>query len=73
MRISRLEWDDYRVEHIAEHDVEPDEVWQVCEDHSHRAQREGHNRYRVFGQTAEGRYLFIVLEHINISRLLRAI
>lgn len=26
--------------------------------------REGRNRYRLYGQTAEGRYLFVVLEHV---------
>jgi len=26
VRISHLEWDDYRVEHVAQHDVEPDKV-----------------------------------------------
>ncbi len=35
MYISKLEWDDYRVEHIAEHDVVPHEVWEVCNDDSH--------------------------------------
>lgn len=65
MRINRLEWDDYRIEHIAQHDVEPGEVWEVCEDPLHRAYREGHDRYRLYGQTADGRYLFIVLEHVE--------
>ena len=65
MYISRLDWDDYRIEHIAQHDVEPDEVWEVCEDPLHLARRQGHNRYRVYGQTADGRYLFVVLEHIK--------
>lgn len=55
MYISRLDWDDYRIEHIAQHNVEPDEVWEVCEDPLHLARREGHNRYRVYGQTADGR------------------
>jgi uncharacterized DUF497 family protein len=27
--------------------------------------RQGHNRYRLYGQTSEGRYLFVVLEHIE--------
>jgi uncharacterized protein len=63
MLISQLEWDDYRVEHVARHNVEPDEVWEVCEDPLHLAHREGHNRYRLYGQTAGGRYLFVVLEH----------
>jgi len=65
MFISGLEWDDYRIEHIARHNVEPYEVWEVCEDPLHRAHREGHNRYRVYGQTAEGRYLFVVLERVE--------
>ena len=65
MRISRLDWDDYRIEHIAQHNVGPDEVWEVCEDSWHLAHREGRNRYRLYGQTVEGRYLFIVLEHVE--------
>lgn len=65
MRIGRLDWDDYRIEHIALHDVEPVEVWEVCRDPLHLAHREGRNRYRLYGQAADGRYLFIVLEHIE--------
>lgn len=65
MRIGHLEWDHYRVEHIARHDVEPDEVEQVCQDPLHLAHREGNNRYRLYGQTISGRYLFVVLEHIQ--------
>ena len=63
MYISRLEWDNYRIEHIARHAVEPDEVWEVCEDLLHLARRQGRNRYRLYGQTTNGRYLFVVLEH----------
>ncbi len=65
MYISRLDWDNYRIEHIARHIVEPDEVWEVCEDLLHLARRQGRNRYRLYGQTANGRYLFVVLEHIK--------
>ena len=65
MYISVLEWDDYRVEHIARHNVEPGEVWEVCEDPHHLARRHGQNRYLVYGQTADGRYLFVVLEGIR--------
>jgi uncharacterized DUF497 family protein len=61
--IRNLSWDDYRVDHIARHGIDPDEVWEVCTDRSHLAHREGQNRYRVYGQTATGRYLFVVLEH----------
>ena len=65
MRIGRLSWDDYRVEHIARHGVDPDAVWEVCSDPLHLAHREGHSRYRLYGQTAKGRYLFVVLEHLE--------
>ncbi|MEZ4859848.1 MAG: BrnT family toxin [Caldilineaceae bacterium] len=65
MYISKLEWDNYRIEHIARHDVEPDEVEEVCDDPLHRARREGRNRYRIYGQSAAGRYLFVVIEHIQ--------
>jgi uncharacterized DUF497 family protein len=65
MRISKLEWDDYRIHHIAQHKVEIDEVWQVCTDPFHLAHREGHNRYRLYGRTAGERYLFVVLEHVE--------
>lgn len=67
MRIDRLLWNDYRIMHIAEHGVEPEEVWEVCEDESHRAQREGQNRYRLYGQTTDGRYLFVIIEHVARS------
>ena len=49
MYIDRLDWDDYRVEHIARHDVEPHEVSEVCNDRSHLARRQGRNRYLVYG------------------------
>ena len=65
MHISRLDWDEYRVDHIAMHDVAPDEVWEVCCDPFHLAHREGQQRYRLYGQTSDGRFLFVVLEHLN--------
>lgn len=67
MRIKRLEWDDYRIEHIAEHDIEPHEVSEVCEDSRHLAHREGRNRYRLYGQTRQGRYLFVILEQVETA------
>jgi uncharacterized protein len=51
-----------RIEHVARHNVGPDEVWEVCCDPLHLAHREGTNRYRMYGQTESGRYLFVVLE-----------
>ena len=65
MRISKLDWDDYRIDHVAQHGIELEEVWEVCEDSLHLAHRQGGNRYRLYGRTMEGRYLFIVLEHVE--------
>ncbi len=62
MYISRLEWDEYRIDHIALHGVEPDEVWEVCADPFLLGRRQGANRYRLYGQTENGRYLFVVIE-----------
>ncbi|MBI3961008.1 MAG: hypothetical protein HY328_19520 [Chloroflexi bacterium] len=55
MYISRLEWDEYRIDHIALHGVETDEVWEVCADSFHMARRQGVNRYRMYGQSESGR------------------
>ncbi len=63
MRIAELTWDEYRVDHIALHGVEPEEVWEVCTDPFHMARRQGRTRYRLYGQTMAGRHLFVVLEH----------
>lgn len=65
MRITKLVWDENRISHIAQHSVEPEEVWEVCEYPLHLARRQGRNRYRLYGQTAAGRYLFVVLEHVE--------
>jgi len=65
VRIDSLEWDNYREQHIARHNVEPDEVWEICRDALHLAHAEGNSRYRVYGQTDDGRYLFAILERIR--------
>lgn len=67
MYIGELEWDDYRIEHIAQHGVEIEEVWETCEDPFHLARRQGHCRFLLYGQTEDGRYIFVVLEHIEDS------
>ena len=67
MYISDWDWDDFRIEHIAQHDVEPEEVWEICEDPQHLARRQGRNRYLLYGQTGDGRYVFAVLEHVEGS------
>lgn len=57
-----LDWDDERVEHIAKHQIEPEEVEAVCQGR-HLRERGRKGRLYILGQTEEGRYLFIVLAH----------
>ena len=68
MYIKELVWDNYRIEHIARHDVEPHEVQEVCDDNVTIAYRQGRNRYRIYGQTLAGRYLLVVLDRLDGSR-----
>ena len=64
MRIERLLWPKSRIDHIARHNVTPEEVEEVCfgRPRVFRAESEGPNPvYYVLGQTDAGRYLFCVI------------
>jgi len=64
MKIHQLIWSEERVDHIAEHNVHPEEVEQVCFGKclALRARATGVNSvYYVLGQTDSGRYLFCVI------------
>ncbi len=67
MRQVEVEWDEDAIEHIARHQVEPEEVEEVLAGRYllFRGQR---RRYYVLGRTEAGRYLFIVLERREKSR-----
>ena len=70
MCIDELVWDEWDVEHISAHGVEPEEVEEVCEAKQHIARRAastpyGLTRYRIYGRTYDGRYLFIVLDRLR--------
>jgi uncharacterized DUF497 family protein len=62
--INDLLWDDKNIEHIAAHDVSPTEVEDICSG-SNYCKKENRNRYLLRGQTAEGRYLMVVVEGIG--------
>jgi uncharacterized protein len=72
MEIREFEWDDNNIEHIARHDVFPDEVENVAFDDDPwiRKGRKG-TRY-VLGYTVAGRYLFVVyvLKGKGIARVI---
>jgi len=62
--IHELIWPEDRVDHIAAHDIEPEEVEEVCFGLALilRARSTGVNPvYFVLGQTGAGRYLFCVV------------
>ncbi len=59
--IKRLVWDDWNETHIAEHEVIPDEVEEICQANS---QTEGakKGRIRVTGLTKNGRLISVFLD-----------
>jgi uncharacterized protein len=62
--INEVIWTEERVEHIAAHNVTPDELEEVCFGQSLvlRTKASGKNPvYHVLGQTTDGHYLFCVL------------
>jgi uncharacterized DUF497 family protein len=62
MHIGRIRWDERSIEHIALHPVEQDEVESVAFGRHHARRGREENRYGIYGQTEEGRYLFIVVD-----------
>lgn len=64
MLIDELLWPQDRIEHIARHQVRPEEVEEVCFGKAwiRRARAAGKNPvYYVLGQTGSGRHLFCVV------------
>jgi uncharacterized DUF497 family protein len=64
MKIRELIWPEDRIDHVASHGVEPEEVDEVCFGRAlvQRAKSEGKNPvYYALGQTTAGRYLFCVV------------
>ena len=60
MIIKKLIWDEWNIEHIARHSVEPEEVEEVCKSKNlFTKARSG--LYRMVGQSDDGRYLTILL------------
>jgi Protein of unknown function (DUF497). len=67
MRQVEVEWDEDAIEHIARHQVEPEEVEEILAGR-YLLFRGRWRRYYVLGRTEAGRYLFIVLERRERSR-----
>jgi uncharacterized protein len=59
MEYLSFEWDEQNLEHIARHDVDPDEA-EAAIDNYPLILRTAENKYLAYGQTDEGRFLLIV-------------
>lgn len=59
MEYLSFEWDERNLEHIARHDVDPDEA-EAAIDNYPLILRTTDNKYLAYGQTDEGRFLLIV-------------
>ena len=60
MIIKKLVWDTWNIDHIARHNVEPEEVEEVCQSRN-LFERGRDGTYQITGQTEAGRYLSIVV------------
>jgi hypothetical protein len=64
LRIESLEIDDHILDKIeSRHGVSLEEVEQVCLSEKRHARRSREGLYKLFGQTAAGRYVLVVLAH----------
>jgi uncharacterized protein len=61
MRIDFFDWDKDNIDHIARHQVDPDEAEEVFDSKYYLSKTWG-GRYIALGQTASGRYLTCVFE-----------
>lgn len=71
MLINEIIWPQDRIEHIAAHNITPEEFEEVCFGRSLllRTKAIGKNPvYHVLGQTADGHYLFCVVIHFTDGR-----
>lgn len=54
-----FEWDDANIDHVARHEVEPDEAEAVL-DNKPLILKTADDKYLAYGRTDEGRYLLVV-------------
>lgn len=67
MKINGLQWDDINIEHImANHGLSPKEVEDVCFG-AHYAIPAKYKRKAVYGRTAGGKYVLVILERLYNS------
>lgn len=62
MKVTRFEWDDENIDHIARHSVSPEEAEEVFSGRWKNRKSRG-RLYTAFGQTFAGRYLLVVFAY----------
>ena len=74
MEITRFDWDSANIEHIARHNIGPDEVENVAFDDEPWIRKGRRGTRYMLGYTVAGRYLFIVyvLKGKGIARVITA-
>jgi uncharacterized DUF497 family protein len=74
MEITRFDWDSNNIEHIARHNISPDEVEDVALDDEPWIRKGRKETRYMLGYTVAGRYLFIVyvLKGKGIARVITA-
>ena len=69
MRIESLEIDDHILEKIeSRHGVIFDEAEEACLNEERHVRRSREGLYKIFSQTLAGRYLLVVLAHLESGR-----
>lgn len=74
MEITWFEWDENNIEHIAKHNVTPEEVEDVVFDDEPWIRKGGGGTRYMLGYTVAGRYLFTVyaLKNKGVARVITA-
>jgi len=72
MRIDSFDWDEINIEHIARHQVMPDEAEEVFES-KYYLLRSRSGRYLALGRNAVGRHLTCIIEKISQPNRVRII
>ena len=67
MRIDELEWTLERVDHIAQHDITPEEVEEVLSSPPVFKRGRG-GVYEAWGQTESERYLLVIFRYLGHNR-----
>ncbi|MCK4423456.1 MAG: BrnT family toxin [Candidatus Omnitrophica bacterium] len=65
MQIISLDWDENNTDHIARHEVSPEEAEEVCFSRSYYIETGRDKYYYITGQTESGRYLFLVIKYLG--------